>query len=53
MDRGMKKVTIGLSMMAMMFLLISASQSIGQTIKRVEFAKGKSSAVVTGMTGEN
>jgi hypothetical protein len=36
-----------------MFLLISASQSIGQIIKRVEFAKGKSSAVVTGMTGEN
>jgi hypothetical protein len=52
MDRGMKKTIIGLSLMAMMFLLIGPGQSIGQTIKRIEFAKGKSSAVVTGTTGE-
>ena len=48
----MKKTIVGLSLAAMMFLLNAAGQSIGQTIKRIEFAKGKSSATVTGMTGE-
>ena len=48
----MKKTIVGLSLAAMMFLLIGAGQSIGQAIKRIEFAKGKSSATVTGMTGE-
>lgn len=47
----MKKTGIGLVLVTMMFLFAGAHESIGQTIKRIEFAKGKSSAVVTGMTG--
>jgi len=49
---GMNNTRIGLLLTASIFLLVSAGASIGQTTKRIEFAKGKSSATVTGVTGE-
>lgn len=46
----MKKVMI-LSLLLVSFALICGSQAKAQTEKRIEFAKGKNSAVVKGTTG--
>jgi hypothetical protein len=42
-----------LTLIALSFVFICAGLSIGQTPKRIEFAKGKSSTVVKGSTGSS
>jgi len=47
----MAKTKIALLLIAVAFLFINSSKAMGQTVKRIQVAKGTSSATVSGSTG--